>query len=109
MYSCLYTSLLQEANAIISTAKKLDSDEVEKTIASMINCHKRKSKIIFCGVGKSGIVGRKIAATFSSLGLTSFYLNPLDAFHGDLGTVSYEDICFLISNTSDGFFLIKSV
>ena len=94
MYSCLYKSLIQEANAIISTAKKLKNVEVENTINEMMKCHERKSKIIFSGVGKSGIVGRKIAATFSSLGLTSIYLNPLDAFHGDLGMVSPRDICF---------------
>ena len=53
------------------------------------------------GVGKSGLVARKIAATFSSIGLVSVYLNPLDALHGDLGIVGSEDVCILISNSGE--------
>ena len=60
-----------------------------------------KSKIVITGVGKSGIVARKIAATFSSIGLMSLYLNPLDALHGDLGILASNDICFLLSNSGE--------
>ena len=61
----------------------------------MLKCSKEKSKVVLTGVGKSGIVARKIAATFSSIGLVSLYLNPLDALHGDLGIIANNDICFL--------------
>ena len=101
MYSCLYESLIQEANAIISAAKRINKEEVEAILNKITECQKIKSKIIFCGVGKSGLVGRKIAATFASLGISSIFLNPLDAFHGDLGVVSENDICFLISNSGN--------
>lgn len=101
MYSCLYQSLIQEAKAIISAAERIDKDEVETILTQLTECEKRKSKIIFSGVGKSGLVGRKIAATFASLGISSIFLNPLDAFHGDLGVVSQNDICFLISNSGN--------
>ena len=47
------------------------------------------------GVGKSGIVARKIAATFTSIGLMALYLNPLDALHGDLGVVGPDDVAAL--------------
>ena len=47
-------------------------------------CRKRRAKLVISGVGKSGIVARKIAATFSSFGLTAVFLNPVDALHGDL-------------------------
>ncbi len=109
MYSCLYESLIQEANAIISAAERLDKNEVETILNELTECHKRKSKIIFSGVGKSGLVGRKIAATFASLGISSIFLNPLDAFHGDLGVVAEKDICFLISNSGDSKELVDLI
>ena len=62
----------------------------------MLNCSSENSKIVITGVGKSGIVARKIAATFSSIGLMSIYLNPVDALHGDLGIIASKDICFLL-------------
>ena len=62
---------------------------------------KEKNKVVISGVGKSGIVARKIAATFSSLGLMSLYLNPLDALHGDLGIVDSDDVCLLLSNSGE--------
>ena len=58
------------------------------------NCIKNRGKLITSGVGKSGIVARKIAATFSSLGITAIYLNPLDALHGDLGIVAQNDVAY---------------
>ena len=80
--SALTNCLLIEAKAIASTAEKLDSNQVEKSFKLLKKCFTNRGKLITSGVGKSGIVARKIAATFSSLGLTSLYLNPLDALHG---------------------------
>tara|TARA_B100001248_G_C27358260_1_gene444989 strand:- start:231 stop:1193 length:963 start_codon:yes stop_codon:yes gene_type:complete len=90
-----------EADSINACAKRLDHDEVEKALNILINTYKNRNKIIITGVGKSGIVARKIAATFSSIGLIAIYLNPLDALHGDMGVISDEDTCILISNSGE--------
>ncbi|MCX8082677.1 MAG: KpsF/GutQ family sugar-phosphate isomerase [bacterium] len=60
-----------------------------------------KGKIILTGMGKSGIICRKIAGTFSSLGIPSVFLHPGDAVHGDLGTVSKNDIVMVVSNSGE--------
>ncbi|MDD3725576.1 MAG: KpsF/GutQ family sugar-phosphate isomerase [Candidatus Ratteibacteria bacterium] len=60
-----------------------------------------KGKIILTGMGKSGIICRKIAGTFSSLGVPSIFLHPADAVHGDLGTISKQDIVIVISNSGE--------
>lgn len=93
--------LLEESKAISQAASKLDPCEVEKAIKFLESCGLSKNKLIVTGVGKSGIVARKIAATFSSIGLASFYLNPLDALHGDIGIVGNGDVCILISNSGE--------
>ena len=93
--------LEEESNAILEASKKLDNNSAEKALDYIDNCAKNKGKIILTGVGKSGIVARKIAATFSSIGLTSIYLNPLDALHGDLGIANENDLCMLLSNSGN--------
>ena len=90
-----------EAKAIHECINNLDEEQIKKALFLIQECVNDKGKLIFTGVGKSGIVARKIAATFSSLGLTSIYLCPLDALHGDIGVVSPVDICFLISNSGE--------
>ena len=77
--------LEEEASAILNASKNLDEREVNKALQLLKQCSNLKSKLVITGVGKSGIVARKIAATFSSIGLMSLFLNPLDALHGDLG------------------------
>ena len=72
-------------------------------------CAGRKAKLVITGVGKSGIVARKIAATFSSIGLMALFLNPLDALHGDLGVVASEDICLLLSNSGESAELLELI
>ena len=92
---------LRRGKSNLPSRKKLDPLEVQKAIEILEICGKRKNKLLVTGVGKSGIVARKIAATFSSIGLVSVYLNPLDALHGDLGIVGSEDVCILISNSGE--------
>ena len=99
--SALTTCLLIEAKAIASTAEKLDHYQVEESFNLLKSCFRNRGKLITSGVGKSGIVARKIAATFSSLGLTSLYLNPLDALHGDLGIADKNDLALVISNSGE--------
>jgi len=60
-----------------------------------------KGKLVVTGIGKSGLIGRKMAATFASTGTPSFFLHPAEAFHGDLGMVSKEDILLAISKSGE--------
>ena len=99
--SSLTNCLLEESRAISNAAEKLNNEEVEKALNLLSKCSKSGDKLVITGVGKSGIVARKIAATFSSVGLMAIYLNPLDALHGDLGIVSSKDICLLLSNSGE--------
>ena len=99
--SALTRCLQEEASAIASAAERLSSEEVESALALLERCADRKAKLVITGVGKSGIVARKIAATFSSIGLMALFLNPLDALHGDLGVVAPEDVCLMLSNSGE--------
>ena len=101
--------LIEEAAAISSSANNLDDKEVSKALDLLDNIYKNKLKLIVSGVGKSGIVSRKIAATFSSVGLTSIYLNPLDALHGDIGIVNKNDLCILLSNSGETSELLEII
>ena len=99
--SALTRCLQEEASAIAAAAERLSSDEVEAALGLLERCADRKAKLVITGVGKSGIVARKIAATFSSIGLMALFLNPTDALHGDLGVVAEEDVCLLLSNSGE--------
>jgi arabinose-5-phosphate isomerase len=97
--------LRDEADAIMGLTDSIDESFV-KAVEMMYNC---KGKVIITGVGKSGHIGEKIAATLSSTGTPSFFINPLDAFHGDLGAISAEDIVLAISNSGHTDELLRLV
>ena len=99
--SALTGCLQQEAAAIADTASRLSAEQVEEALRLLQHCSDQGRKLVISGVGKSGIVARKIAATFSSICLTSIYLNPLDALHGDLGVVVPDDVVLLLSNSGE--------
>jgi len=99
--SALTRCLEEEAAAIASAAQRLPSDQVEAALQLLDACAAKRAKLVITGVGKSGIVARKIAATFSSIGLMAIYLNPLDALHGDLGVVAPDDLVLLLSNSGE--------
>lgn len=82
-----------ESQAILGMIPRLD-DNFSKAVDMVYHC---QGKVIVTGVGKSGHVGEKIAATLASLGTPSFFLNPLDAYHGDLGMIAEGDIVMAIS------------
>lgn len=86
---CLQT----EAAAIQGLEARLDASFL-KAVEAIRDC---KGKIVVTGVGKSGHIGSKIAATLASTGTPAFFLNPLDAYHGDLGMLSSEDLVLAIS------------
>ena len=74
--------------------KKTLNKNFDKAVTAIVNC---QSKIILCGVGKSGIIANKISATLSSIGTPSFSLSANDCSHGDMGSISRKDVLILIS------------
>jgi arabinose-5-phosphate isomerase len=87
--------LMQEADAIRRMADRLD-DSFADAVELLLEC---KGKIIIAGMGKSGIVGQKIAATLSSTGTTAIFLHPAEAAHGDLGVVAQHDVVICLSKS----------
>ncbi len=85
--------LEQEAAAVRSLIARLDESFV-RAVEAIRDC---KGKVVVTGVGKSGHIGSKIAATLASTGTPAFFLNPLDAYHGDLGMLSEQDVVLAIS------------
>lgn len=82
-----------ESQALLDLIPQLD-DNFSRVVDLIYHC---KGKVITTGVGKSGHIAAKIAATFSSTGTPSFYINPLDVFHGDLGVITPQDVVLAIS------------
>ena len=89
------TILEKEARAIQQIAERLD-DSFSEAVKLLAAC---KGKIIISGMGKSGIIAQKIAATMSSTGSTALFLHPADAAHGDLGIVSQDDVVICLSKS----------
>lgn len=90
----IYNVLNLEANELIRASKNIDENEFYKIINLI---HKSNGRLIIIGVGKSGLIGAKIAATLSSTGTPSYFIHPTEAMHGDLGVISKNDIALVIS------------
>lgn len=84
-----------EAKALLDLIPQMDNN-FDDAVNMMFKCH---GKVIVTGVGKSGHIGAKIAATLSSTGTPSFFINPLDVYHGDLGVMTPDDVVLAISNS----------
>ena len=100
-----YISVAKKAAAIqISELKKINKifdKSFVKAVNLIANC---KGKVICAGIGKSGLISRKVSATLSSVGISSFFLNPGEANHGDLGQIDKRDLLLVFSysgNTSE--------
>ena len=87
-----------ESDAIAQTATRLDPSAVERVVDLLASC---KGKVVILGVGKSGIIGQKIAATMTSAGTAALYLHPSDALHGGLGIVQPNDVVIVLSNSGE--------
>lgn len=94
----IQTLLRLESDAISQTAKRLNRAEVERAIELLAHC---QGKVVILGVGKSGIIAQKIAATMTSAGTASLYLHPSDALHGGLGIVQQGDVVVVLSNSGE--------
>ena len=94
-----------EAQALLDLIPKIDED-FDKAVELMLTC---KGKVIVTGVGKSGHIGAKIAATLASTGTPSFFINPLDVYHGDLGVMTPDDVVLAISNSGQTDELLRFI
>lgn len=105
-----YDSVIEVIDAeienIIYMAKQLKNEQVEKAVELLANC---EGKIISTGIGKSGIIAQKFAATVKSIGVSSVYIHPCDAMHGDLGLVLEKDIVLVFSYSGETDELINLI
>lgn len=97
--------LQDEAQILLDQIPSVD-DQFLKAVDLLYKCN---GKVVVTGVGKSGHIGAKIAATFSSTGTPSFYVNPLDLYHGDLGVITADDIVIAISNSGQTDELLRII
>ena len=87
--------------------KKVFNNSFIKAVDLIMNC---KGKVVFAGIGKSGLIARKISATFSSVGIPSFFCHPSEALHGDMGQIEKKDILIIFSysgNTAELTSMLK--
>ena len=94
-----------EAQAVLDLIPQLDED-FDRAVELILSC---RGKLIVTGVGKSGHIGAKIAATLASTGTPSFFINPLDVYHGDLGVMSKGDVVLAISNSGQTDELLRFI
>jgi len=86
------------------------SNHIDKNFEGAIQViSKSEGKLIVIGMGKSGLIGKKMAATFASTGTPSFFLHPAEAYHGDLGMIEKDDIVMLISNSGETDEILKVI
>lgn len=96
-------SLTMQSKALASVAQNL-GEELDDAVKLILSC---KGRVIVSGMGKSGIVGKKIAATFASTGTPSFYVHPGEAIHGDLGMITADDLIVMISYSGETEEIVK--
>lgn len=87
-----------ESEAIAKTATRLNQDEIERVVQLLAEC---KGKLVILGVGKSGIIAQKIAATMTSTGSAALHLHPSDALHGGIGIINSDDVVMILSNSGE--------
>jgi len=90
-------TLQTEADALLDASVRV-SDEMNEAVECLLAC---RGKLIITGVGKSGLIGAKMAATFASTGTPSFFLHPTEALHGDLGMIGSDDVVLAISYSGE--------
>jgi len=94
-----------EIEALRALRQSLD-DDFSEIVQLLLNT---RGRIVLCGVGKSGIVAQKIAAVFSSIGCSSFFVHANEASHGDLGAITKDDIVIVLSNSGDTKELVDTI
>lgn len=86
-----------EAESVLALCSRLD----DRFVAAVDQLHRCRGRVIVTGIGKSGIIGRKIAATLASTGTPAHFLHPAEGVHGDLGMVAREDVVLALSNSGE--------
>ncbi len=99
-------TFLHQAEALSRLARNYDSEDYRQALRLMLES---SGHIVVIGIGKSGHVGRKISATLASTGTPSFFLHPAEAFHGDLGMVTSQDVIMLVSNSGETAEIVQLV
>lgn len=97
--------MMRERDAITAMIEQCDT-QYDEILSLFEHC---QGKLVFMGVGKSGHIGEKLAATFASLGIPSFYVHSTEAMHGDLGMIEPRDIAILISNSGTTKEVVQNV
>ena len=98
-------AIKDESEALLDLIPKMD-ENFDRAVDLILQC---KGKVVVTGVGKSGHIGAKIAATLSSTGTPSFFINPLDVYHGDLGVMTNDDVVIAISNSGQTDELLRFI
>ena len=91
-----------EAQAVSAFADRI-IQQFETAVNTILDC---KGRLIVLGIGKSGLISQKIASTMASTGTPAHFVHPGDAFHGDLGMITKEDVVLMISNSGETLSLI---
>jgi len=86
-----------EAESVLALCPRLD----DRFVAAVDRLHRCRGRVIVTGIGKSGLIGRKIAATLASTGTPAYFLHPAEGVHGDLGMVAREDVVLALSNSGE--------
>lgn len=95
--------LKKEAEALLAVTERL-GDSFDAAVRAINDC---SGRVVLTGIGKSGLISKKIASTFSSVGIPALYLHPADSLHGDLGMIQKGDVLLIVSNSGETEELIK--
>ena len=96
----------QQGETLLNLSEQFNKAQYKLALSLMLQC---KGHVIICGMGKSGHVGRKMSATLASTGTPSFFVHPAEAFHGDLGMITCDDVVILISNSGETDEILKLI
>ncbi len=107
-YHKIFTSVLDlESQALLEAKQWITEEQINLLIEIFQHLNSSSGQLICVGVGKSGAIAKKVASTFSSLGVNSFFLHPVEALHGDMGRVSDDDVLILISKSGTTEEIVK--
>jgi KpsF/GutQ family protein len=102
----MFKEVMQKERDAITQMIEETNEQYDEILELFANC---QGKIVFMGVGKSGHIGKKLSATFASLGIPSFFVHSTEAMHGDLGMIESKDIAVLISNSGNTQEVVQNV
>ena len=94
-----------EAQAVSAISDRIN-EQFENAVNAVLNC---KGRLIVLGVGKAGLISQKIASTMASTGTPAHFVHPGDAFHGDLGMITSDDVVLMISNSGETHELVQII